>query len=450
LDRPRVLQKIAVISVTPEKFDVVIVGAGPAGSTAALALARGGLKVAVFDRGEQPGTKNMFGGVLYYTEALDKLIPGFWEQAPVERYVVRHDLVFLANSASVSFSFTDQEFAHPPYNGVTLLRAKFDPWYASQAEEAGALLVPETVVDDLIRDGDKVIGVRTRRSDGEVLADVVIAADGANSLLAEKAGLRKKFIGSSMAVAAKEVLALPAETIEERFGLTNGAGLARSFIGGCTGGMVGGGFLYTNKSSLSLGVVVRLSSLEERRISIADVLDDFKNNPSIGPAIRHATLKEYSGHLIPEGGINAMPELYGNGILVAGDAAGLLLSTGLTLQGMNFAIASGLAAAEAVQTARQKGGFSRKGLACYRDLLEDSFVLKEMKTFRHAVDLQANSRLYGLYPSLVCGVSKKVFQVTGHPKRKILSLFRGEMKGKISLWRLVKDIVQMGRALVWP
>lgn len=434
----------------PEKFDVIVVGAGPAGSTAALGLAQAGLDVALFERGEQPGVKNMFGGVLYYTEALNKLLPDFWKQAPIERYVTRHILTFLTSSSSFSLSFTDGEFSQPPYSGVTLLRAKFDQWYAQKAQEAGAFLVLETTVDDLVWDGDKVIGIKAGRGDGTVYAEAVIAADGANSLLAKKAGLRKDFPPSSFAIAAKEVLALPAETIEERLGLAGNEGLAQSFVGACTQGLEGGAFLYTNKHSLSLGVVAKLNSLQRGKISIAELLEAFKSHPCIKQALRGAILKEYSGHLIPEGGINAMPELCGNGILVVGNAAGFLLSTGLTLEGMNFAIASGFAAAEALKRAKQSGDFSKKGLASYKTLLEESFVLRDLKTFRHTPNLMANPRIYEVYPSLACGISRKLFRVDGKAKRKILSLVRAEMKGKISLWRLLKDMIQAGRALLWP
>jgi electron transfer flavoprotein-quinone oxidoreductase len=434
----------------PEKFDVIIVGAGPAGCTAAIVLGRAGMKVAVFERGDRPGTKNMFGGALYYTAALDELLPDFWQQAPIERRVTRHVLTFLTRDSSFSVTSADSGSGTPPYNAVTLLRAKFDAWYAGKAEEAGSLLIPGTVVDDLIWDGDMVAGVMARRDEGEVLADCVIAADGANSLLAKKAGLRKEFDSSSFAVAAKEVLALPAETIEARFGLSESEGLAQSFVGECTRGLTGGAFLYTNMSSLSLGMVVRLDSLREKQVSIVELLDDFKDNPGIKPFIKDAVLKEYSGHLIPEAGMKMVPELCGDGILLAGDAAGFLISTGLTLQGMNFAIASGYAAAQAVIEAGRKGDFSKKGLSGYRKLLEDSFVLKDLKTFRYAPGFQENPRIYGLYPSLVCGISRRIFRVDGQPKKKILSLVREEMKGKISLWRLVKDIIRAGRALIWP
>lgn len=433
-----------------KKFDAIIVGAGPAGTTAALTLAQAGLNVAVFERGEQPGGKNMSGGVLYYAAALDELIPDFWENAPIERYVTRHDIILVTEDSSFSVAYKDNEFGKPPYNGVTLLRAKFDPWYAARAEEAGARLIPETVVDGLIKDGEKVVGVRVRRDQGEVYADAVIIADGANSLLARQAGLRKDFTAPDMSVAAKEVLALPAETIDTRFNLNNGEGVAQSFIGSITRGMEGGGFLYTNKASLSLGVVVGLSSLAERRVSITDVLEEFKSHPDIERAIKGATLKEYSGHLIPEAGLEMVPQLYDHGLMVAGDAAGFLVSTGLTLQGMNFAIASGHTAARALLAARDKGDFSKRGLSRYKTLLKESFVLKDMRTFRHAPAMLDNPRLYEVYPRLVCGVARRVFQTGGQPRKKIYHLLRAEMKSKkLSLFQLIKDIIQAGRALLW-
>ena len=432
-----------------EKFDVVIVGAGPAGSTAALFLAKAGLDVAIFERGEEPGQKNMFGGVLHYSEELNKLIPDFWNYAPVERYITKYETTILTSSSSFSFSFKDNEFSQPPYNGFTLLRSKFDKWYAQKAREAGAFLVPETTVDDLVLDNGKVTGIKTGRSDGIVYADAVILADGANSLLAKKAGLRRDLSLSDYAVAAKEVLALPSEVIEERFDLVANEGTAHLFIGSCTQGVEGGAFLYTNRSSLSIGVVAKLRALQRRRVSIAELLENWKTQPIIKKLIKDSTLKEYSGHLIPEGGINTLPQLYGNGVLLVGDAAGFVCSTGITLEGMNFAIASGAAAAETVKMAKESGDFSQVQLASYKMLLENCFVLKELKTFRRCPDFLDNPRLYEAYPSILCSIAKKFYGIEGKPRKKILNILRAEMKGKVSFWQLFRDIIQAVRALIW-
>ena len=284
----------------PKKFDVVVVGAGPAGSTAALVLAQSGLSVALFERGEYEGAKNMFGGVFYHRGILDSLLPNFLKEAPLERYVTRHTVTLLTPDASLSLDFRDANFAQPPYNGFTLLRAKFDQWYAQKAVAAGAFLVPETVVDDLLWDNNRVAGVKARRDEGEVYSDVVIAADGVNSLLAKKAGLRKDFSSGQLSVAVKELLALPSETIEERFNLKRNEGVASLFIGSFTEGVPGGGFLYTNKASISLGLVASLKTIQEKKISVAELLESFKKHPYIKELIKDAVLKEYSGHIIPE------------------------------------------------------------------------------------------------------------------------------------------------------
>ncbi len=432
-----------------EKFDVIIVGAGPAGCTAAISLARAGLKVALFERGEYPGSKNMFGGILYYSEVLNTLFPRFWEEAPVERYITRRIITLLTPKSSLSIDFKDAGFANSPYNGVTLLRSRFDQWFSQKAEETGALLIPETVVDDLIWDNDKVVGVLARRDEGTAYADVVIAADGVNSLIAEKAGLRKEFSPDQLAVAAKEVLALSEDIIRERFNLTGNEGVSNEFIGSCTEGMPGGGFLYTNKASLSVGIVASLRSLQDRKVSIVELLERFKEHPSLKEFLKGATLKETSGHLIPEGGIRAMPKLYSHGILVTGDAAGLVCSTGLTLEGMNFAIASGFAAAEAVKRAKEREDFSARSLAYYKTLLERSFVLRDLMTFRRAPDALSNHRIYDLYPSFACEMAEKLFMVDGHPKKRFLKLLRDEMNEKGLSWlRLIGDAIRTGRALL--
>ena len=267
------IQRMTMELKEMDKFDVIVIGAGPAGSTVALALAKAGFKVAVFERGETPGSKNTSGGVLYYSEPLDKLMPEFWEQAPLERCITRNAVTFLTPDSSISLDYENSVFAKKPCNGYSVLRSKFDQWYSGKAVEAGAVLIPETIVDDVIWKDDKVAGVKARRKEGDIYADVVIIADGANSIIAQKAGLQSEFSPECFSVSAKEVLTLPSEIIEERFNLIGNQGAALSYVGSSTAGVEGGAFIYTNKSSISIGIVAKLKQLEEKKVSIAELLD---------------------------------------------------------------------------------------------------------------------------------------------------------------------------------
>src|SRR6266446_10011224 len=336
---------------TTQQFDAIVVGAGPAGSSAALAMARAGLSVAIIERGEYPGAKNVSGAALYAPGLLADLLPDYWEEAPVERYLTRRVITFLGKEAAVSLDFRTQHFSQPPYNGFTILRPTFDRWLAAKAEEAGAILITSTVVDDLLYKDGHVIGVRCRREDGDLYAPIVIAADGANSFLAKKAGLQHEFRGDEMTLGVKEVVRLDAHTIEERFNLTGEQGMTNEYLGYATGEVNGGGFLYTNRDTLSIGIVTQISSLAEKRIKAYDLLDQFKHHPAVAPLVRDSVTLEYSAHMIPEGGWAMLPQLSRAGLMVVGDAAGFVFAEGILLEGMNFAIASGLAAAETIKQA---------------------------------------------------------------------------------------------------
>ena len=305
--------------MSDDRFTAIIVGAGPAGSTAAYLLAKEGHEVLLVEKGASPGAKNMFGGRMY-SHALNRIFPDFWEEAPVERPVSREIITFLDGDRSTSINVCDAAWSKAPYHSFTLLRAEFDAWLAAKAEDAGAMLACNICVDDLLYDNGRVVGIRAGEDD--MFADVVIAADGVNSILAQKAGLAKMFSPHQVATGVKQIIELPPETISRSFQLEGESGAAQLFVGECTKGMQGGGFLYTNKSSISLGLVVNTAALQKNQIRVPDLIEDFKANPAVAPLIEGGTVAEYSAHLIPEAGLAMMPQIFGDGILVAGDAAG--------------------------------------------------------------------------------------------------------------------------------
>ena len=421
-------------------LDAIVVGAGPAGAAAALELARAGRSVVLLERGPFPGSKNVYGGVVY-GRVLDEVIPRWWEQVPVQRWVVRRSTMVLTASQSLSVDFRTQAWGTAPYNGMTVYRSDFDNWLAGHAVAAGAELVTSTVASGLLRDErGTVVGVRTDRPDGELRARAVIACDGVNSFLAKEAGLLPRVAAAHHTLGVKEVLELPAEVIEERFGLGPHQGIDIEMLG-ATGGIPGGGFLYTNSDTVSVGVVVSLPGLAKAKVRPEQLVADLKAHPAIAPYLRGSSVKEYSAHLIPEGGYDAMPKLAIDGMVIAGDAAGLCLAAGIWLEGVNFAIGSGLAAGRAVARAVAAGDTSARGLAGYRRDLESGFVLADHKRLRGAPRLVLNERIQQRYPGLICDLAEGVFTVTNpRPKPGLLRLAAGSARrNRVRIGELVRD-----------
>jgi electron transfer flavoprotein-quinone oxidoreductase len=427
-----------------EKIDVVIVGGGLAGLSCAYALAGEDLTVLVLERGDFSGSKNVTGGRIYLGPIRDLMLD-LWEEAPFERHVTKETLTLMAEGSSTTFQLSSQKMNQRPYPSYTILRSKFDRWFADKVMGKGIYIVPEKRADDLMLQDGRVVGVKT--GEEEIGAEVVVAADGVLSLLAEKAGLRKPFEPQHVAVGFKEVIQLPREKIEDRFGLGGDEGTAHLFVGSLTKGMMGGGFLYTNVESISLGMVIGIDAINQRepREEVSRLLDEFKESTEVKKLIEGGTLVEYSAHLIPEGGINIMPKLYADGILVVGDAAGFGLNMLITVRGMEYAVASGVMAAEAIKEAKKKGDFSARSLAYYGDLLRNSFLLKELETFRNALSLLQNPRWFNHYPQSICDLYEKLMWIDENPKSKLSSTAYAELRKSILNLQGIRDILSLRR-----
>jgi electron transfer flavoprotein-quinone oxidoreductase len=430
-------------------FDVIVIGAGLAGSAAAAIVARSGLKVALIERGQTPGSKNYFGGTLY-THSLTEIYPDFLDRKPpLERPVTEAGFWFLSKDGLMRATVQGGKLNNQPIDAYVALRAKFDSWWAEQAKKEGALIIPKTVVVDFIREDGKVVGVQTDRAQGEIYAPVVIICEGVNNLLTQKLGLIKHDLQPhSAALAVKQLIALPAETINARFGLIdNNHGLAASVMGDVSMGLPGLGFLYTGVESVAVGVGVTLGALTEAGIKPYELLQRYLNHPMIAPLIAGGRLMEYGAHIIPEGGWKDMPQLYSDGVLVAGDAASMV--NALHWEGTNMAIVAGKEAAETAIEAHQKKDFSAKTLSSYKTRLDKRFIMKDLHQYRNLSHfLKTHPTFMAIYPPFLNDALGMFFSGSGKPKGQLYKDILKSLTDRRPLLSAVGDIVAFGRTII--
>lgn len=390
--------------------DCIVVGAGPAGSAAALQMARDGLDVVLLERGTRPGEKNVMSGVLL-TNKLCSLVPDFQERAPLQRRITAGYEAYVLGEEEVLRlpSLRNSRLDKYPYPPYTVFRSQFDAWFAQEAVDAGAELFTETLVEDLLWEGGRVAGVRTRR--GDLRARVVIGADGVNSTVAEKSGLGSPLLPAELSLIVRQVLDLPAERIEERFTLRPGEGLISLYYGVVTGPTGKNGIyhteLYTNRDSLSMTVEVRLDVLRACGMPVYEVLDARERHPYIARLTDGATLREYQAHLIPWGGVADLGSLYGDGVLLAGDAGKFTTKEGI---GSWPAMASGAAAARAVERACEQGDFSKATMAVYLKFLEEEGLVDTQQVARQEWETDPwHSGMLAQYPGRVFDLAGRYF-----------------------------------------
>lgn len=444
-----------------ERFDCIIVGGGIAGLSAAMVLARADARFLLVERGEWSGAKNVSGGVLWGRD-LHELVPDYWlrEDAAYERFVNHRRLGLMDEGAMIGIDFKSDHFRQTPYAGITVLRSRFDRWLAERVQEAidasahpeESFLATNVLVEEVLREGDRVSGIRA--GGDAFLADCVILAEGVNNLLVRQVGLQRQYVpAEGMAVGVKEVIGFDRKVLEDRFQLDGRSGFTLECVGAATGdeaGVIveGGGFLYTNLESVSVGLVLGMADLRAKGLRPQDLLNRFKTHPALADMLRGGEVIEYSAKVVSTGDMKVMPrEVFGDGVLVVGEAANLVLNAGRAIQGMDYAMRSGVLAAETVIEARRAGDFSAGFLAHYRRALENSYVLQDMRSFQDAVHLLHDPAMAQQLPRIACDFGRRFFTVDNTPAKKAFQILRDVRKQHTSLWDLVRLGARAARAL---
>ena len=423
----------------PDNIDVIIVGAGSGGVACATELAKFGKNVVVIERGSFSGSKNMFGGAIF-SNVVEQIYPGFKENAPIERIIKKHSYVLLDNDTSVTISYEDNKVKDNQNQAIVVQRAKFDRWCQEEAQKRGVFFAFDTVVRNLaLDDTGKVVGVET---DNEIYyANLVILADGVNSLLARQIGLRNNFKTSDVILSVKEVFEFEnEEIINQRLGLNSDEGQLYELVGGAAKNMFGMGILYTNKTSVSVGLGVAIDDLVKHKKKPYELLDELKQYEPVKSIIKDAKPIEYSAHLIPEATVKNIPQLYSDGVMVIGDAA--MLVNNLHFEGTNLAMMSGKYAAEVAYLAIERNDFSKNTLKEYENKIKQSFIYKDIKSYKNVMKtLNKNSDSFmGFYIEKANEFFKIFTEVDSVPKKqKYRNFILNTIFGRC-ICKLFKDI----------
>ncbi|ACV48721.1 MULTISPECIES: FAD-dependent monooxygenase [Halomicrobium] len=344
-----------------EHYEAVVVGCGPGGAATAATLANNGIETLVLERGTDAGAKNVSGGLVYAEESapytIDDLFPDFRAEA-TERPATENYIHNVAGDRVESFDISSLHH-HDTAWADAVLRRKMDSWLGERVHEmtreTGGGLLTDVRVTGLLRDRGEIVGVETAELD-PIEADLVVAADGVNSELARDAGLMDWEEPEEWFQGVKAVVDMPPEVIDERFDIEEDEGVAHLFSGDLFDGVRGGGFLYTNEDSLSIGTVFHLDSIADERAEPHELLDNLLTHPLLAQWLGDEyEEREYAAKLVPDSKKAAHPSPHKDRLVLVGDAAGQMQAQGPIIKGMNHAVTAGALAAEAFATARSRG-----------------------------------------------------------------------------------------------
>ncbi|WP_226007738.1 FAD-dependent monooxygenase [Natrinema salinisoli] len=371
-----------------EHYEAVVVGCGPGGAAAAARLADHGVETLVLERGTEAGSKNVSGGLLYAEDSapytLEDLFDGVREEA-TERPVTDYYIHNVAGNSVKTYDLGDLH-EHDTEWCDAVLRREMDSWLErrvhEKTSETGGGVLTNVRVNGLLREDGEIVGVTCDELD-PITADLIVAADGVNSELARDAGLMDWEEPDEWFQGVKAVVDMDPDAIDDRFDIDPDEGAAHLFSGDLFEDVRGGGFLYTNEDSLSIGTVFHLDSLVEQEAEPHELLDALLTHPLLAGWFKNEYReREYAAKLVPDSKKVAHREPYRDRLVLVGDAAGQMQAQGPIIKGMNHAVTAGALAADAFAVTRGNTDPEAAGRR-YTKLLEDSGTMDKLRPRRY-------------------------------------------------------------------
>ena len=278
-----------------KQYDVAIIGGGSSGLAALKQLSNLGKQAILLEAGSKIGSKNMSGGILYSKKPkkakvtnVDDLYENFLSDAPIERKITKYVLHSTSKDKIYSMDLTAAHDYQTNF-ACSVLMTRLNSWFAKQSSETsqkyGGGIIPGVHVKSITWNEKGRAIIQTDELD-EFEVKAVIAADGVNSEVAEMVKARSKFTTSQLYQGVKIIVKLPETIINERFGVNSDEGAAHLFAGDVTLNHIGGGFLYTNYDTLSIGAVYHFDSLLNNPVEPSSLIDSLLKNPMISELIK--------------------------------------------------------------------------------------------------------------------------------------------------------------------
>jgi len=279
-----------------EKYDVAIIGGGSAGLAALKQLSNLGKQAILLEAGTKIGAKNISGGILYSKKPnngrvtnVEEIYENFLNDAPFERKITKYILHSTSKDKVYSMDLTAAHDYQSNF-GCSVLLNKLNSWFAKQAVESsqkfGGGIIPGVHVHSITWNEQKGTSIIQTDELDEFEVKAIIAADGVNSEVAEMVGARPKFTPTQLYQGVKVIIKLPEDEINKRFGISVDEGAAHLFAGDVTLNHIGGGFLYTNRETLSVGAVYHFDSLLSNPTEPYNLIDALLKNPMVSEFIK--------------------------------------------------------------------------------------------------------------------------------------------------------------------